>query len=181
MTLATETLTGTWDADVYHSSFEAGTRHMGVGSYRTRFEDVSAQLVADGGELRLVGEAKVASISISNPPKFREHVVDGEDFFDAGRFPTIRFESSDVDVSGDGEARVTGELTIKGVTRTVVATGEFRPPVEDPYGRMHAALDLTARIDRRDFGFTWQAPLPGGGNVLGWDVTLDVRLELVRA
>jgi polyisoprenoid-binding protein YceI len=181
MTVATETLTGTWEADVHHSSFEAGTLHMGVGSFRTRFGDVTARLAADDGELRLDGEAKVESISISNPSKFREHVVYGEDFLDARTFPAIRFESADIELSEDGEARVTGDLTIKGVTRTVVATGAFRPPVEDPYGGMRAALDLTATIDRRDFGISWQAQLPGGGNVLGWDVTLDVRLELVKA
>ena len=181
MTVATETLTGTWEADVHHSSFEAGTLHMGVGSFRTRFGDVSARLVSGDGELRLEGEASVESIAISSPRQFREHVVYGEDFLDAKSFPVIRFESADIELAGDGDARVTGELTIKGVTRTVVATGAFRSPVEDPYGGMRAALDLTARIDRRDFGLTWQAPLPGGGNVLGWDVTLDVRLELVRA
>ena len=181
MTVATEVLTGTWEAEAHHSSIEAGARHMGVGSFRTRFDDVVARLEARDGELRVTGEARVESIAIRSPRQFREHVVYGEDFLDARRFPTIRFESSAVELSVGGKARVAGELTIRGVTRPVVATGAFRPPVEDPYGRVRLGLDLTASIDRRDFGLDWQATLPGGGDVLGWDVELDVRLELVRA
>jgi polyisoprenoid-binding protein YceI len=180
MTVTTDLLTGVWNADAYHSSFEAGARHMGVGSFRTRFEDVTASLVAEDGDLRLIGEAKVESVAIRAPRAFREHVVYGEDFFDAGRFPVIRFESSEVELEG-GEARVVGELTIKGVTRRVVAVGAFREPTEDPYGGVRAALDLTARIDRREFGIDWQGRLPNGGEVLSWEVDLDVRLELVRA
>ncbi len=181
MATTTELFNGVFDADVNHSSFEAGTRHMGVGSFRTRFDDVTARLTADGEGLRLVGEAQVASISIKNPPEFREHVVYGEDFFDARRYPAIRFLTADIELSRDGTVRVAGDLTIKDVTRRITATGTFRPPTEDPYGGLRAALDLGAHIDRRDFGLTWQAELPKGGNVLEWDVTLDVHLEFVKA
>lgn len=181
MATATKVFDGVYDADVDHSSFEAGTRHMGVGSFRTRFDDVTARLTADGDGLRLVGEAQVASISINNPPQFREHVVNGEDFFDATRHPTIRFQSADIDLSDDGSARVTGDLTIKNVTRQITARGSYRPPTEDPYGGIRAALDLSTLLDRRDFGLDWQAQLPKGGNVLEWDVALDVHLELVKA
>jgi len=181
MPTATEIFSGVFDADVNHSSFEAGTRHMGVGSFRTRFDGVTARLTAAGDGLRLVGEARVDSISIRNPPEFREHVVHGEDFFDARRHPTIRFASTDVRLCDDGTATVTGDLTIKGVTRSVTATGTFRPPTEDPYGGVRAALDLSATLDPRDFGLSWQAELPRGGNVLEWDVALDVHLEFVKA
>jgi polyisoprenoid-binding protein YceI len=178
---AVQTFSGAFDADVNHSSFEAGTRHMGVGSFRTRFEDVAARLTGDESGLRLQGEAKVESISIRNPPEFREHVVFGEDFFDARRHPTIRFSSTDVELADDGSVRLRGELTIKDVTREITASGSYRPPIEDPYGSLRAALDVTARIDRREFGLDWQAQLPKGGNVLEWDVDLAVHLELVKA
>ncbi len=181
MATATSVFSGVFDADVNHSSFEAGTRHMGVGSFRTRFEDVSARLTADEGGLRLEGEARVESISIRNPREFREHVVNGEDFFDASRHPTIGFRSTDIELGEDGSARVHGELTIKGTPRQISATGTFRPPTEDPYGSLRAALDVSAQIDRRDFGMSWQAQLPKGGNVLEWAVNINVHLEFVKA
>jgi polyisoprenoid-binding protein YceI len=176
---ATATLTGAFQADAAHSSVEAGTRHMGVGSFRTRFDDVSARLIAGEDSIRLEGEARVESIGIRTPDAFREHVVYGEDFFDARRFPVIRF-SGDVELREDGAVTVRGELTIKDRTRPITARGAYREPVEDPYGGVRTGIDVAARIDRREFGLDWQAKLPGGGDVLGWEVDIDVRLELVR-
>lgn len=181
MATAIQQFSGIFEADVDHSSFDAGTRHMGVGSFRTRFEDVSARLTAGDAGLRLEGEARVDSVSIRKPPEFREHVVNGADFFDAGRFPAIGFASTDIELSEDGGATVRGALTIKGTTRDVTATGTYRAPTEDPYGSLRAALDVSASIDRRDFGIDWQAQLPKGGNVLEWDVEIAVHIELVQA
>ncbi len=167
MSVATQQFEGVFDADVNHSSFEAGTRHMGVGSFRTRFEDVQARLTGQDGALRLEGRTKVESISIRNPPEFREHVVNGADFFDASNFPTISFASDQIALGEDGSIELVGELTIKGVTRQLRATGTYRPPIEDPYGSLRAAIDLSATIDRREFGIDWQAELPKGGIALG--------------
>jgi len=180
MSVATQQFEGVFDADVNHSSFEAGTRHMGVGSFRTRFEDVQARLTGQDGALRLEGRTKVESISIRNPPEFREHVVNGADFFDAANFPEIAFSSSDISLHGDGLLELTGELTIRGVTRELTVPGTYREPQDDPYGGSRAAFDLRATIDRRDFGLNWQAQLPKGGNVLEWDVEIAVQLEFVR-
>jgi polyisoprenoid-binding protein YceI len=180
MTTATTTLTGVFHADAAHSSVDVGARHMGVGSFRTRFDDVAARLVADEHGIRLEGEARVESIGIRTPDAFREHVVFGEDFLDAHRHPVIRFTGDDVELAEDGSVTVRGELTIKGHTRAIIARGSHRAPIEDPYGALRTGIDLTTRIDRREFGLDWQAQLPGGGNVLGWEVDIDVRLELVR-
>jgi polyisoprenoid-binding protein YceI len=92
----------------------------------------------------------------------------------------ITFRSSDVDLADDGTATIRGELTIKGITKPFVATGTFQPPVEDPFGSLRAAAELTTTVDRRDFGLDWQAPLPNGGDVLSWDVTLTASIELVK-
>jgi polyisoprenoid-binding protein YceI len=181
MPTATTIAPGTYTADPVHSSFQAGVRHMGVGSFRTTFTDVAARLTSDDdGGVRLDGRAQVASISIHNPPEFREHVVNGADFFDAANHPEIVFTSSDVDLDGDGRIELAGELVIKGIAKPISATGVWREPVEDPYGHLRTALELRAVVDRRDWNITWQAPLPKGGDALGWDVTLDVHLELVR-
>jgi polyisoprenoid-binding protein YceI len=175
MSTATTTLplAGTYKADPIHSSFGFAVKHMGVSTFRGTFSDVEATL-ADGV---LEGRAKVESISIVSPADFRAHVL-GADFFDAGRHPEVLFRSTSVDLADDGTATVRGELTIKGITREVVATGTWTPPAESPYGIEIAALELATELDRTQFGMTWNAPLPKGGNILDEKVTLTVHLEL---
>ena len=180
MTTATSIAAGTYTADAIHSSFQAEARHMGVGSFRTSFDDVQARLTCDDDGVRLEGRALVQSIAIRNPPEFREHVVNGADFFDAANHPEIVFTSSDVSLEADGRVTLGGELVIKDIAKPLSATGTWQEPLEDPYGRIRTALVLQAVIDRRDWNLTWQAPLPKGGDALGWDVTLDVNLEFVK-
>lgn len=179
MTTAVAPLTGAYTADPDHSSFQAQLRHMGVGSFRTGFEEVEARLESGPQGLRLSGRARVDSITIRHPAEFRAHVVAGEDFFDAGNHPEILFASHHVELGDDGSATVDGVLTIRGQARPVSATGTFRPPVADLYGGQRAALDLAAEIDRREWGMNFQARLPGGGDVLSWNVILSIHLELV--
>jgi polyisoprenoid-binding protein YceI len=178
-TTAVSPFTQTFTADPDHSSFQAELRHMGVGTFRTGFEDVAARLEHDAEGLRLTGRARVDSITIKRPAEFRAHVVDGEDFFDAARHPEITFASTRLDLAEDGTAALEGTLTMRGVERPVTATGTYAAPVEDIYGAHRAALDLTAEIDRRDWGFDFQAQLPRGGDVLSWTAALSIHLELV--
>ena len=179
MTTAALPFTGTYTADPDHSSFQAQLRHMGVGTFRTGFEDVQARLeITDDGP-RLTGRARVASITIKRPAEFRAHIVDGADFFDAARYPHIDFASTRLDLIEDGAVALDGVLTMRGRDRPVAATGTFVAPIDDLYGGRRAALDLAAVIDRRDWGFDFQAQLPGGGDVLSWDVALSIHLELV--
>jgi polyisoprenoid-binding protein YceI len=179
MTTAVHPFTGSYTADPDHSSFQAELRHMGVASFRTGFEDVRARLEATSAGLTLTGRACVDSITIRRPAEFRAHVVKGEDFFDAGNHPEIAFESRRIELREDGTLAVHGSLTMRGRTRPVTATGVYVAPIEDLYGGLRAAIDLTAEIDRRDWGMSFQAQLPGGGDVLSWTVALSIHLELV--
>lgn len=153
---------------------------MQVGTYRATFDDVAASVVADEIGVRLEGRVAVASISIRNPPEFREHVLNGADFFDGANHPEVAFRSDDVVLADDGTFSGRGELTIKGVTKPIVATGTYQPLVEDPFGSQRTAIELSATVDRREWGMDWQATLPDGGDALGWDVTLSAHIELVR-
>lgn len=173
MSTATQPLTGTFAADPVHSSFQFAVKHMKVATFRAGFDEVEATY-ADGV---LEGRAKVESVSVTNPPELREHLVNSTDFF-AGE--DIVFRSTDVELGEGGTATVKGELTIKGITRPIVATGSYQAPVQDPYGGVRSALELTATLDRREWEMNWQAPLPSGDDVLAWDVALSVNLELVR-
>ena len=135
MSATTPAFTGAWTADRDHSTFQAGVRHMGVGSFRTTFDDVTARLsVLADGTLALDGRAQVASIAIRTPAEFRAHVLDSDDFFAAATYPEIVFASRDVHLGQDGTAEIRGDLTIKNATRPIIASGTYAGPLEDIYG-----------------------------------------------
>lgn len=179
MPVDTKEVAGTFTADPDHSSFQFAVKHMKVSSFRAAFGDVDARLVGDDQGIKLEGRARVESISISNPPEFREHVVNGEEFFDGGRHPEIVFRSTRVELGPEGGALVEGELEIKGISRPVKATGTYQPLIEDPYGSTRFAIELATTVDRRDWDMNWQMPLPKGGDVLGYGVDLTIHLELI--
>jgi polyisoprenoid-binding protein YceI len=103
----------------------------------------------------------------------------GPEFFDTERHPEITFRSTAVRLADDGRAEVDGELTIRGVTRPVTASGHYAPPRPSSFGEV-AGLQLQTSFDRREFGFDWQMGLPGGGDAVGWDVQVDIDLLLKR-
>jgi polyisoprenoid-binding protein YceI len=168
-------LRGTYTADPVHSSFGFAVRYQGVSLFRGTLDEVEATLT-DG---RLEGRAKVESISIRTPDQFRAHVLSAE-FFDAENHPEVIFTSSDVDLSDDGTVAVEGELTIKGITRPVTATGTWIAPEGDAFGNTRGHLNLEAQVDRTEFDMNWNAPLPSGGKALANEVTLIVELSLIE-
>jgi polyisoprenoid-binding protein YceI len=176
MATATTPLSGTYAADPVHSSFGFAVQYQGVSVFRGTMNEVDARL-ADG---RLEGSAKVESISIRQPEQFRAHVLSAE-FFDAENHPEVTFVSNDVDLAEDGTATVAGDLTIKGITKPVTATGTFTAPAADAFGNTRAHLTLEAQVDRTAYDMHWNAPLPSGGNALANEVTLTVDVSLVEA
>jgi polyisoprenoid-binding protein YceI len=174
MTTATK-LSGNYVADPVHSSFGFAVRYQGVSLFKGTLDEVDAKLV-DG---RLEGSAKVESISIRTPEQFRAHVL-GAEFFDAANHPEVTFTSQDIDIADDGTAKVEGELTIKGITRPVSATGTWVAPAADAFGNTRGHLNLEAVVDRTEYDMNWNMALPSGGNVLANDVTLTVEVSLVE-
>jgi polyisoprenoid-binding protein YceI len=182
MTTTTPTrakLSGRYASDGVHSVFGFSVLHSGISTFKGTLNDVSAGLRAGGDGLALEGSAKAESISIVEPAEFRAHVL-GDEFFDAANHPEVSFRSTSIELSEDGRARVEGELTIRGTTRPLAATGTYTAPVTGADNNERVAFELTATFDRRDYGFDWQMEMPNGGDVLDWDVTLEVHLELVK-
>ncbi len=177
-TVAAQPFSGAYRAQPEPSSFAFAVRHSGVFWYRGSLSDVAATLHADGDAVVLEGSARVDSISVVEPAAMRAHVL-GPEFFDAERHPEITFRSTAVRLADDDRAEVEGELTIRGVTRPVTASGRYDAPRQSGFGEI-AGLQLRTTIDRRDFGFDWQMALPGGGDAVGWDVELDIDLLLMR-
>jgi polyisoprenoid-binding protein YceI len=169
-------LAGTFNADPVHSSFGFAVKYQNVSLFRGTLDEVAATLV-DG---KLEGTAQVESISIRTPEQFRAHVLSG-DFFDVENNPTVTFTSTELELAEDGTAKAAGDLTIRGVTKPVTATGTWAPPSKDVFDNTRAHLQLETVIDRTEFGLNWNMPLPAGGNALANQVTLTVDVALVQA
>ena len=180
MSTTVQPFVGLYDLDRSHSSFQFAVTHLKVSTFRASFTDIDARLVIESDTITLEAQARVESVSITDPQEFRDHVVWGADFFAANEHPVLTFSSESVELTDEGGATVSGELTIRGVTHSVTAQGTFRPPVEDPFGMRRVGLELRTTIDRRNWGMDWQTPLPGGGEALGWGIEITVQLELIR-
>ena len=102
------------------------------------------------------------------------------DFFDAETYPELRFRAEDVDLTA-GSATVRGEITIKGVTKPLEATGTVSGPLTDGFGRERVGLVLSTTVDRTDFGVSWNMPLPTGKQALANEVVINADLQFVRA
>lgn len=174
-------LTGTWSIDPTHSRVGFSSRHAMVTKVRGAFNDVSgtAQLDAEDmsrSQVRVV--LQVASVDTRSPQ--RDAHLRSADFFDVQQHPTIEFDSTAVDEVDENQFIVTGELTIRGVTRTISVPLELLGVDTDPFGQLRAGLEGTRRIDRKDWGVSWNTPLDSGGVLVSDKITLEFELSLVK-
>lgn len=176
-TVKQEVPAGTYAVDPVHSTIHFAVVHNGVSTFRSGFKGYEATLT--GGEApQLTGSVEVASVDIAEE-MLKGHLLSPE-FFDAERYPRLKFSSTGFDVAEDGSLDLRGELEIRGQVHEVEASGRFGQLGNDLAGNARVGLSLTASVDRRDFGLDWQAELPSGGEVLDYRVEIAVDLELVR-
>src|SRR5262249_19483460 len=162
--------TGTWQSDPIHSTVGFAVRHV-VGTFRGSFGDFAASLSDASGAPELTGSVPVASVEVKEE-NLKGHLLSPE-FFDAERNPEIGFRSISLSREGD-EVVVEGELTVNAVTKAVIARGEITGPAPGPDAE-RIGIELETKVDRHDYGLDWNMELPGGGNVLGDEVTLTVH------
>ena len=168
---------GTWSLDSVHSRVDFEVRYL-AGTFKGEFHEIGAELTVDGERASLEGTAKVASVDVKDE-NLAAH-LQAPDFFDAERYPELRFTAEDIRLDGDGKVSVDGELTIKGATQPVAVTGTVTAPMADPYGNERIGLNLATKIDRTDFGVDWNNPLPSGEPSLANDVTILAELQFVK-
>lgn len=167
---------GTWTVDPVHSGIHFAITHNGIATFRSSFDQYSATLT--GGESpKLEGTVDVAGIDIDDP-QLKGHLMSPE-LFDAEKFPQAKFSSTELSVEDDGSVRVEGDLELRGETRRVAATGKFGQLGADLGGSERVGISLATAVDRREFGLDWNAELPSGGNVLGYEVAISIELELL--
>jgi polyisoprenoid-binding protein YceI len=176
---ATAIKPGTYSRDAVHSSVSFSVRHFGAGKFRGSFGDFDTTLtVAEDGAISLTGTVNVDSVHVREP-QLAGHLK-SPDFFDVERYPEFTFASTSFNVADDGTVDVTGDLTIKGTTKSVHATGELTYVDNDGYGNERAGVELSTTIDRTDYGIDFGGTLPGGQAIVANEVTLHVELELIK-
>jgi polyisoprenoid-binding protein YceI len=170
--------TGTWQLDPVHSKAAFAIKHAGLSTFRGHFGELSAELTDASGTPTLSGSVKVESVEVP-VDQLKGHLL-GPDFFDAERFPEISFKAEGLRQDGE-QLKVEGELTMRGVTKAVESVGTIAGPAQYFDGADRIALELSTVVDRTDYGITWNAPIPSGGNALADEVTITVELQLVRS
>jgi polyisoprenoid-binding protein YceI len=177
-TTVTKLPTGTWSVDPIHSSIGFGVKHLGVSTFRGNFKAAAGSVVTEGDAIRSIeGTVRVENL-VTEEPGLTGH-LHSEDFFDVAKYPELTFKSTSVEQGEDGRLRVSGELTVRGVTRPLELDAEIEGAAEGPDGNWRVGIAATGAIDRSDWGMTWNNPLANGALAVGERVTLNLHVEAV--
>lgn len=178
-----QTVVTTWNIDPAHSVAEFKVKHMMISNVKGQFAGIKATLTLDEADITnsyVEGSIDVASINTREPQ--RDTHLKSADFFHVEQHPTLSFKSTRITRKADGELAVAGDLTIRGVTKNAVFTVEGpTPPGKDPWGNTRLGVSATTKINRKDFGLTWNAALETGGILVGDEVTITLDLEFIKA
>lgn len=183
MATATQTAAGvtTWKIDPAHTHVEFAVKHMMISTVKGRFSDVTGEILLDEGTLpnsKLNIDVNVASIDTREPQ--RDTHLRSADFFDIEKFPKMTFRATVIEGPLD-QFKLTGDLTIHGVTRPVTFDVAHEGRGKDPWGGERIGFSATGKIKRSDFGLTWNAALETGGFLVGDDVKITLDVEAVKA
>jgi polyisoprenoid-binding protein YceI len=176
----TETTT-TWQIDQSHTEAGFSVKHLMIANVRGRFGTVRGTIVLDEADSsRSSVEAEIDVTSIDTREEKRDAHLRSPDFFDVEKFPTMTFRSQRVERLAGDRLRVTGELTIRDVTRVVALDGRIEGRATDPWGGERIGFSATTTVDRRDFGLKWNQALETGGVLVGNDVKVTLEVEATR-
>ena len=165
----------TWQIDPNHSAAQFSVRHMGISTVRGAFTKVSGTATydpADPGKTTL--EATIDASSIDTRVEKRDKDLRSPNYFDVAKYPTLTFKSTKAEAAGAGKLKITGDLTIHGVTKEVVLDVDGpSAPVQDPKGNAHMGASATTKINRKNFGVN------GGGGMVGDEIPITIDVELM--
>jgi polyisoprenoid-binding protein YceI len=173
----------TWNLDPAHSSAQFKVRHMMISNVKGEFHGIKGSLALDSSDITKSSvEATIDVSTINTRDAQRDSDLKSANFFDVAKFPTMTFKSTQIQKTGTDTLAVSGDLTIHGVTHSVVLDVEGpSAAVKDPYGNTRIGLSATTRIDRKDFGITWNGVLESGGIVIGEEIAITLDLEFLKA
>lgn len=171
---------GTYAIDPAHTTVEFVGRHLMITKVRGRFTDFSGAIVVGQTPEESSVNVSIDTASVESSDDKRDGHLRGGDFLDAEHFPTMTFRSTAVQLHPDGTAEVTGDLTVKDVTRPVTLAVEFEGAESDPWGGHRVGFSATTEIDREDWGLTWNVALETGGVLVGRKIRLELNVQAVK-
>jgi polyisoprenoid-binding protein YceI len=182
MTTITETATGTYDIDASHSTIGFVARHAMIAKVRGAFNEIEGAGHFDADDpTRSTLEVVIRTASVDTRNADRDGHLRSADFFDVDNHPTMTFASTEVEAVDESTYAVTGDLTIKGVTRPVVFDVQLGGTAVDPWGNTRLGLEGSAVVNRKDWDLTWNTALDAGGVLVGEKVTLEFEISAVKA
>jgi polyisoprenoid-binding protein YceI len=179
---ASPAFSATWEIDPAHTTIQFSVRHMMVSNVRGQFGKFSGHVEGDEtkpADARIEATIQTASIDTANEK--RDEHLRSPDFLDAAKFPTITFKSKRIEKTGDAKWKVTGDLTLHGVTKEVVLDlSDVTSPIKDPMGNLRAGAEARTTINRQDFGISFNKTLDGGGVMVGNEISISIDVEVTR-
>jgi polyisoprenoid-binding protein YceI len=170
-----------WEIDPVHSEATFAVKHMMFTTVRGHFNVLSGHLhIDEQNPANSWVDAQVDASSVDTRDNNRDTHLRSPDFFDVQKYPTITFKSSKVESAGGNEYNVTGDLSIRGVTKPVTFKSEYQGQGKNPYGLLVAGLSAKTKINRKDWGLTWNVGLEAGGVLVSEDVNIEIDLQVVN-
>jgi len=170
---------GLWQIDPSHAEVAFVGRHFGLTKVRGRFVRVAGRVAVGDDTASSSVEVTIDMASVSSGDAARDDHLRSADFFDVGHHPTATFRSTGVDVTG-GTATMRGDLTIKGISKQVELTVDYLGSAVDPWANERAVFSARGRLNREDWGLTWNMLLEAGGLLVSKEITLEIEVELIR-
>ncbi|MCM3768730.1 YceI family protein [Neobacillus niacini] len=171
-----------WVLDPAHSSVDFSVRHMMIANVKGTFNNFSAEIEADPADLTTANiEFSVETASVDTRNKDRDGHLVSADFFDVENHPAMTFKSTSIEKTDDGEYNVTGDLTLRGVTKQETFAVTFEGQGKDPWGNEKAGFSATGTLNRSDYGLVWNAALETGGVLVGDKVKVNLQIQAAKA
>jgi polyisoprenoid-binding protein YceI len=173
--------TTTYQIDPRHSSADFGVTHLMISTVRGEFHGVTGTVVVDDANIgNSTVNVTIDATTVDTREPDRDKHLKSDAFFEVANYPAITFKSTKVEKNADGSLKVTGDLTIRGVTKSVVLNSSVpKPTIKDPWGLQRTAVSASTKINRQEFGVSWNQKMDGGGVIVGDDVTITLDVEMI--
>lgn len=171
----------TWQIDPAHTNVEFTVRHMMISNVKGQFQKTAGTITANGNDAASAKiDATIDASSVDTRVERRDMHLKSPDFLDVAKYPTITFKSTKVEADGPNKWKVTGDLTLHGVTKPVVLDVESSGAPVSMGGKTHAGASATTKIKRSDFGLTWNKAMEAGGVMVGDEVAISIDVEAIK-
>lgn len=172
----------TWQIDPAHSAAQFAVRHLTISTVRGEFHNVKGTVIVDDADIsKSTVDVTIDATTVDTREPGRDKDLKSPNFFDVEKFPAITFKSTKVEKAGPGRLKVTGDLTIHGVTKSVVLDVEGpTAPIKDPWGNQRAGASATTKINRQDFDVKWNRKMDTGGLIVSDDVAISIEIEMIH-